>query len=217
MISFKARQNRLRKASMGVLRDGSAFTLLEMLVVLFLLSLTMTLLMQGLSHVLTVKTRLLANTSYTNTGVLRDYWLRQVISAITPENVDGKNTFKGLSKKIHGLSLSGITTGCGVPVPMQIEIRVKGNYVELLYKESESKEIKLGTWQTTMGEFRFLSATGTWEKQWPPPNDIDAKQLPEGIQLLIGDKGAPVFLCFSAIAGSKTSRLSMQDYYESTL
>jgi len=160
------------------------FTLVEMLVVLVLVSLVMTLTMQGLSSALDLRGRVIKEVVHQQTTRLQQYWLRSVVASLYPEQVHRTDVFKGDRQKISGLTLAPLISDTGIPVPFTLSIQRSQGQASMVYREADFDPWVLATWQdTATGGFRFRDADGKWTSKWPVNKVIPADPQQEQIQL----------------------------------
>ncbi len=193
-------------------KSSAGFTLLEILVVLVLLSMVMTMLMQGLSMIYNIRSRILVQINELRVNRLREHLLVDLLSAITPDHPKGDAVFAGDENGIYGLSLLSLQSDVGVPV----QIRLWGDNADeqsrLLYQQGDSMEVEIGRWQSTTVQFTFFTKDGEEYHTWPPRNS-SLPQLPSAIMIRVGEEPEyPVW--FVPILGRTEARPNVQEHFE---
>ncbi len=204
-------------------RGQTAFTLLEMLVVLVIISMVTLLLMQSLQYVLDLRVRFVQQLDDMQQGALRAYWFRSSTSALLPDYnpVPGiaqnrpLQLFKGTETGFSGLTLAGLEAPAGVPTAFAWQLTYEEGQTWLEYHTEQGQIWRILSWAGRHGHFAYLNAQGEWRNEWmqqqpfsfsslsqgfspkkPPP------QLPEAIALH-GTKRAQPFTWVVRIAGNK--------------
>jgi general secretion pathway protein J len=193
-------------------RATAGFTLLEMLVVLVLVSLITTLLMQGLSQVLVLRSRVFAQLDGQRVTALQQHWFVSVNAALAPDQPEGEHVFAGQTGRLHGLSLMPLNGVAGMPTPVTWELEQVDNETVLRYQEGESEPWEVAHWLGDTEGFRYLDDEGTWHAQWPPGLQTTA-QLPAAIQLYVaGVRGPHVWV--ASVRGRREPRPDTKDLLE---
>ncbi len=167
------------------------FTLLEMLVVLVLVALISTLLLEGISHVLLLRERLLGVRSSV-AGLLPDYPTAQsnlLFQARSPQ------VFEGQSDALSGLTLAALDANGGVPT----------RFSWRLLRANQEYWAVMG-WPGEQGEFRYQDKAGKWHEQWPPALGLEPPQLPSAV-LLTGLRQQQAFTWLVPILGREAAAL----------
>lgn len=167
-------------------RQPNGFTLLEVLVVLVLVSLIVSLLFQGISHVAALRARILTQLDSQRNGLLQENWLRGVCSAVIIDPNLAEKSFFGNHHEVRGLSLGPLLGSVGVPTPFVLTVESIRGGVVLRYQENDREKLALGEWRASAGELSFLDKEGKWLPQWPPLAGAGA-QLPQAIMLEVMD------------------------------
>jgi general secretion pathway protein J len=193
----------------------SGFTLLEVLVVLMIISLAVTLLIQGLSSVLQIRQKVRDNLLATKPAILQQTFLRTLLSSMASDDIKGKHRFTGTAQKITGFSLAPLLSPQGVPVLVELHIEQKDEACTLHYAEPGSPSLLLGTWQQSRCHFSYLADEKKMSVEWVPPAG-ELIQLPSGIAFHVENtEGDQVFYLFAAIQGRKLARFYIADYFDS--
>ncbi len=202
----------------------NGFTLLETLVVLFILSLVMTLLMQGIANIYRIRTSLGNTIINANPEVLRRQWLQNVMTAMTADSSNGSHKFTGTATEITGLTLSPLLGRSGVATPVQLVINQReDNSCSLIYKEEGQQPLQLGSWQQAECHFSYSSAGNSHyrnnnrEKQIFHSNwQYDKKhllQLPDGILFTVtNNRKEHLSTLFAAVASRKQDRILFSEF-----
>ncbi len=197
------------------------FTLLETLAVLVILTLVMTLLLEGLSSVYQIRTSLGNNLlSKGPRQLLHQHWLRTIISNMTADSAIGSHKFSGSETRLQGLTLAPLFGKPGVPTPVSLKIKQeKNDACVLFYKEEGQELLQLGKWQQAKCNFSYLNSEGKnseqqqhfqTTKQYQPK---DGMQLPQGVLFtVINERKEPVYTIFSAITGYRENRVFFAEF-----
>ncbi len=170
-----------------------AFTLLEMLVVLVLVSMVTLLLMQGLSYVLNLRVRFVQQLEDLQQGALKAYWFRSSTAALLPDfrplpkitQNRPAQIFQGTDVRFSGLTLAGLEAEPGVPTAFAWELTYADGMTQLQYHSEHEQTWTLLSWNGRRGGFEYLDAQGAWHSAWPPHlfTQETGAQLPEAIAL----------------------------------
>ncbi len=190
--------------------DRRGFTLVEVLVVLVLLSMMMTLLMQGLTYVGGMRLRFLAQVERQQQGGLPSSWFRRVSSAMTPDHKRGQHLFSGDTRGFKGLTLAPLLGATGIPVPVYLFLEQQGENLRLMYQEYEDTPLELATWSASAGELRYLDDEGVWQGQWPLAEQGRQAQLPRAIMAQIR-QAVGVQVWYGSIAGRRHPPTVLRD------
>jgi len=195
----------------------TAFTLLEMLVVLVILSMVTLLLMQSLQYVLDLRVRFVQQLDDLQQGALRAYWFRSSTAALLPDFRAAPHViqnrpvkvFKGTDTSFSGLTLAGLEAPSGVPTAFAWKLNYDDGNVQLEYHTEQEQVWQILSWTGQRGRFEYLDAKGQWHNYWPPQLftfTLDPQnktpQLPEAIALH-GIKRAQPFTWIVRIQGQK--------------
>ncbi len=185
-------------------QDG-AFTLIEMIVVLILVSLISLLVVDGFSQVLLIKTRYLGAMERYHTEALGQFWFRGLVTGLTPDVANGDYVFKGDANGFSGISLCSLHMSAGVPGAFALTITTEQNGIALRYHNAKARlDWAMGFWRSSDAHFSYLDADMIWRKDWPPVIG-EEQQLPEAIMLEIDDPVSPLAWVVS-IPGQHTDR-----------
>ncbi len=160
------------------------FTLLEMLVVLILVGFISTLLLQGFSYVLHLRSRFLVQLYDLQQGTLQEHWFRSTTAAIVTDYKGGESMFQGKERELSGLTLSALDTTLGVPTPFAWQMDYSDGMMVLRYQNSQGEKWDVARWLGDEGHFRYMARDGKWHNQWPPQFGTSPPQIPRLILLL---------------------------------
>jgi len=193
-----------------------AFTLLEMLVVLVIVSLISLLLFDMLDYVLQLRVRFSAYTMQMQQGAMKAHWFRSSTQALIPAYPDQKAAlFSGNAKKFSGLTILSLEAEAGVPMRFAWELREQNGWTVLAYRpQQESAQDEkiwpIMQWVGGEGRFQYLDEAQQWHEQWPPVIEdvtqfakmVQFSQLPQAI-VLYGLNGQRPLTWLVAIDGQK--------------
>lgn len=197
-----ARRLRLRDAGM---------TLLEMLVVLVLVGMLVTVAFDGLSRLFDLRQRLGAWIDLAGDNAITSSWLRDSLAGSVPEYDNGPYPFRGGERSLTGLTIAGLRTRAGVPVPYEWRLAVdpQGSGSVLEYRDITDLNYSVyWRWQGDPGRFTYFADDGKSYPTWPPtgltlPTGVTIPQLPAAIQV---DFGGPPLGRLTVYAGIVTMR-----------
>lgn len=202
------------------MRDDRGFTLLEVLVVLVLVSLTMTVLMQGVLYALQLRTQFLVQQQHLREDFLPEHWFRTSSAALAPAKADSPEAFQGDHDGFRGLSLMPLLGEPGVPVRIEWRLALSNGQRILQYRQfggSREPVLEIAAWpDTATVQFDYLDGEGRWGEQWPPADASQAiPRLPVALRLQRLDAERPL-LWLSAVAGRRDPRLDLREWLDGT-
>jgi len=157
---------------------------LEVLVVITIVGLISTLLVQGFTYVIHLRSQFLTQLDDLQRGALQEYWFRSTTGALTPDYNDGKHIFKGDSEKFSGLTLAPLNAPAGTPMGFSWQLELKEGTTTLRYQDETDNTLEVMRWLGEEGSFTYWSATGESSEEWPPTFGLEPPQLPQLIQLV---------------------------------
>jgi len=182
-----------------------AFTLLEVLVVLVIVSLISTLLLQGFGYTVNLRSKVLRQLGRVQNEELTEYWFRQTTSSFSLREKQPEEalSFQGSAHSIKGESLVSLDQPIGVISPIEWHIEsTDDGYLHLYYRKSQNqkKGWLIATWLGKEANFSYLDPIGNWHSYWPV--EQYPEQLPTGIMLNVAqDRNS--FFWYSRIIGEK--------------
>jgi len=159
-----------------------AFTLVEMLVVMVIVSLLITVIMQGFGYSMGLYQRVVKSQKSAYSEVLAYGWLRSTLAA----QVAARPKDLGLEGENNGLSTytyEPLLDQSGLKTRIQWQVVQEGNIASLSYREGDT-EFAVYRWPESSGQFEYLDEKGVWHKQWPAEK-ADTPPLPVSIRLLV--------------------------------
>ncbi len=171
----------------GSLRQTLGFTLIEMLVVLVLLGIITTLLIEGFTYVIRLRSRVLAHVEEITVRKMEENWVRSLCGGLTPDFKGEKHVFIGQRSYLSGLTLAPLKSNPGVPTPFTLQFRQEDGEIFLDYREWDGEIWEIAHWKGTEAGFAYADKSGQWGKQWPVPKVQKMSQLPEGVVLEVDD------------------------------
>ena len=182
---------------------------MEMLVTLVLAGLITTLLIQGLTHVLNLRIRVLSQVERQTAETLRFHWFQEVSAALTPDHPNGENVFSGDKNHFQGLTFAPLKGAKGVPTPVTMELFSGHGHILLQYREQNNAPWEIVRRTGNSGKFSYLDSKGRWHEKWPPSPDVST-QLPDGILLEMQDARGPL-IWFAALSGRRDPKPRLKD------
>jgi general secretion pathway protein J len=161
----------------------TGFTLLEVLVVLIFIALLSTLLFQGITYVLYLRSQFLVQFNQFQQGLMQEYWFRNSIEGIVADYEAGDHIFKGDSQELSGLTLAAIDALPGTPTPFAWQLQFNDEMTILRYKNSQNEFWEIHRWLGKEGYFSYMDIKGDWHRQWPPTLGTKSPQIPRFIRL----------------------------------
>jgi prepilin-type N-terminal cleavage/methylation domain-containing protein len=178
-------------------RIKKGFTILEMLVVIAISAMLVTMLLQGLQHVMNLHHRFGVELDRNRQVAMRQSWLTQLIEGLHPDFINGSNKFQGSEFELKGISNGVFTQHLGVPTPFSLKLRYDSgdNRTILEYTESAQKDtpLTLLSWAGRRGRFTYIDHKQQLHDRWPPELDQN-QQIPSGIELETDRDGQPWLL-----------------------
>ncbi len=170
----------------------SAFTMVEMLVVLVILGLISTLLIQMLGYTLQLRERVLKQISAVREDTLTESWFRQTLMSATPGPKVLETSFQGTSKLVSALTLMPLDRSPGIAERVEWRLEVRPEGIELRYRSDSGNDWLVHHWASKKAAFRYLDEKDVWHEQWPPLFGETGNRLPKGILLTVEDSRFPV-------------------------
>lgn len=199
-------------------RRCQAFTLLEMLVVLVLVSLIVTFMLEGLSYTLSLRERFSNYLAASRNSFLIEHWFRESTANLFPvfEDIEKDSLFEGKTRRLSGLTLAGLDAQSGVPVPFTWELTFQGTQTVLSYKTARQQEWPILEWSGEAGGFQYLSEDDQWHETWPVEESqtvVDYEyvkpQLPKAIAFS-GIEDGHIFKWVVAVRGKRKPLIDYQ-------
>lgn len=183
------------------------FTLLEVLVVLVLVSLTMTVLIQGVLYTLQLRAQFLAQQQRLWEDFLPESWFRSSSAALSPARASSLEAFQGDRNGFRGLSLMPLLGDPGTPVRIEWHLIPRDGQQILQYHQFTSSPepvLEIAAWPDTVTvQFGYLDGEGYWGERWPPADaSQEIPRLPVALRLQSLDAERPILWQVS-IAGRR--------------
>ncbi len=199
------------------MKQQTAFTLLEVLVVLVLVSLISMLLMQGLGFVLQLRTQFVNQLDDLQQGTLQEYWFRSSTRSLFPAGSQSPFVFKGDKYSFSGLTTASLHDDIGTPVAFKWALITQQDKTKLYYypnliNDPEQNWLVM-EWFGNEGQFEYLDTEGKWFSQWPPQAFEAANQLPEAV-LLTGKRRQQRLQWLVSVIGMKSAPLQINPMFD---
>lgn len=181
------------------------FTLLETLVALVIASLVSVLIMQGLSHALMLRERVLELTQYQREDALRRGWFNDSVQSLVADLPEiERHRFEGEANGFRGLTLSALQELPGVPTTMAWQLEREGEIFRLLYGQGGNSGQLAWAWQAPRARFSYFSPETGWQEAWPPAG-YQGPPLPALVAFETEWRGRPV-TWVAAVQGGRAPR-----------
>ena len=174
----------------GQLDAMRGFTLLETLVVLVLVSLLSVLMVQGLSHALMLRERVLDLTQFQREDALRRGWFQDTAQGLLAdlERIED-HQFTGTSERFSGYSLAPLLGPPGAPAVIEWRLEQTGELFRLYYRQQDAPPRLTWEWRTDQAEFVYFAPEVGWVSQWPPAQLDGTSALPAVVALQASWRG----------------------------
>lgn len=147
---------------------AAGFSLLEVLVTMVIVALIVTLLMQGLSQALDLRTRLLRHHQLAVVAGLQEQWFRDTVSAAMADLPDALGGMVGSADALEFVT-SGALGGQGLQRVRWSLVPVAGGW-SLHYSDPRLPELVVIEGPLADASFSYLgSDSREWEDRWEPP------------------------------------------------
>jgi hypothetical protein len=174
--------------------SAAAFTVVELLVVLVIVSLVGAILMTGFERVLDIRLRLAAFLDGTDAPMLVAGWFRDSVKAMIADADTGTDRFVGEPRSLAALSLAPLNGLAGVPTRVSWEIvyEAAAGRTYLRYRNDDGEPMTIASWPGDYGDFRYCATDFKCSDTWPV--DKKSTQLPALIRLdaVKGDAQWPI-------------------------
>ncbi len=163
--------------------NQTAFTLVEMLVVLVLMGLIISILFQGLSLTGKVNERLVPKLQQQQLTLLQQQWFRETVSGLVA-GFSPNEKFAGNNQGFRGLSVNSLAAEVSAPATINWSITSFKSGLELSYRQNSDTQWQIQSFPLDSSpEFSYLSQNGQWLSKWTvsTKNTQAANQLPEAI------------------------------------
>jgi hypothetical protein len=171
----------------------------------------MSMLMQGLSMVYNLRSRILVQANEARTDRLREYLIFDLLSSLTPDDSDGDAVFAGNEDGFYGMSLLPLQESAGVPAQIRFWADNGSDESRLLYKQYDLPSVQMGKWQSEKIQFVYMDKAGDEYSTWPQRNS-NMPQLPAVIEIRLGKTRASSYQ-FVPVLGRKQPRATVQGIF----
>lgn len=184
-------------------RRCHAFTLLEMLVTLVVVSLVAGLLGQALFQLSRIERLLEGGQLSSMADAVRADWVRSAIESLLPGEQGSSERLVGSERELEGLSADVPM----LPAPglaklhlrLAFDAAAQTTQLQLLDTlavpgQDTREPVVLLSWPGREGRFRYLDDAGQWHADWPLPLASSNSALPRAIALETGLSALPVLV-----------------------
>ncbi len=159
-----------------------AFTLIEMLVVLIIVSMIVTLIVQGFGYSLGLYQRVVKSQNSAYRQALAYHWLTSSLSA--PVAMRPKDrALEGNAAQLSTYTYQPLLAPQGLKTLISWELQQQAGQLVLSYREGRSY-FPVYQWPDASGHFEFLGDGGQWLDHWPVQKS-DNLPLPQAIRVLV--------------------------------
>ncbi len=183
-------------------RRATGFTLLEMLVTLVIVAMLAAVLGQGMQQVARVEERLQASGADSQLNMIRREWLRSLIEASLPEQLNAKPQFHGDATGFTFASSEALNVKGSIGGVLHLSLRRDTGrntgaviLATALSSDDQAATPALLSWRGPLGSIKYLDMKGQWHEQWPLPNDLLLPLPPRAVLLELGpEAGGPLLV-----------------------
>lgn len=169
------------------MRRQSAFTLIEMLVVLIIVAMVVTVVMQGFGYSLGLYQRVVKNQANAYQQAFAYRWFASTLQsqvAMRPKDLG----LEGNQYQLSTYTYNSLIGAPGLKTRIAWELETNDGDLLLGYREGK-RQFTVNTWVGAKGQFQYMDIEKNWRDLWLPQKDEPAA-LPNAIRLQIhqGDK-----------------------------
>lgn len=187
----------------------AGFTLLETLVALVITALASVLIMQGLSHALMLRERVVEHTQFQREDMLRRAWFGESVNALIADipRIE-RHRFRGDADGFHGLTLAPLQELPGVPVAVDWSIEREDDIVHLYYQQPDRARQRVWSWRAETARFAYFDPQLGWSARWPPAT-ANASPLPASVAFVSEWRDKPL-TWVASVLGARTPRNGLE-------
>ena len=152
-------------------RRASGFTLLEAIVTLVIVSLLVTVLMQALSHALSLRTRLLRFQGEARVAYLQEAWFRETVAGAQLDLGDALGPLEGSSQSLAYATPAPLVANGMARVRWWVERGTQGE--SLHYADAATADLVIVAGPLEQASFSYLDRQGEWHREWQPEEDAE--------------------------------------------
>jgi general secretion pathway protein J len=176
----------MRPFSKSLIGQQRAFTLIEMLVVLIIVSLIVTVVMQGFGYTLGLYQRVVGAQKVAYEQVLSYQWFTRSLQAQVAKRPKDRS-LEGSNVELSTYSFRPLIGPQGLKTMIAWELQSTSEGLALRYKEHEISFI-VQRWPQAIGKFEYLDDEGNWQETWPVKESAESP-LPDAIRLVVSVGG----------------------------
>ncbi len=184
-----------------------AFTLIEMLVVMVIVSLLITVIMQGFGYSLGLYQRVVTTQKNAYTEVLAYNWLRSTLGASVAARPKDRG-LEGNAVEVATYTYQPLAELAGLKTRVAWLLVQDSERLRLEYREGNTS-FTVYSWPTATGRWEYMDDKKEWHAQWPIAK-LDFPPLPNAIRLQVG-RGKDIFNYVISIDTRKMPEMSMDE------
>lgn len=159
------------------------FTLIEMMVVMVIVSLLITIIMQGFGYSMGVYQRVVSQQRQAYTVVMAERWFQSTLSSQVAARPKDQGLI-GSNAELTTYSFMPLIEETGLKTRIGWRLSQSKDELILAYQENQVS-LTVHRWPESTGRIEYLDTeTGRWIDHWPTKNP-DAPSLPKAIRLVI--------------------------------
>lgn len=159
-----------------------AFTLIEMLVVMVIVSLLITVIMQGFGYSLGLYQRVVTTQKNAYTEVLAYNWLRSTLGvsvAARPKDLG----LEGDASEVTTYTYQPLVERAGLKTRISWQLIQDSEKLRLEYREGNTN-FNVYSWPTATGRWEYMDEKQQWHSKWPPEKST-LTPLPSAVKIQV--------------------------------
>lgn len=164
------------------IRRQSAFTLIEMLVVMIIVAMVVTLVMQGFGYSLGLYQRVVKNQASAYQQAFAYRWFTSTLQSQVAMRLKDRG-LEGNQYQFSTYTYAPLAGTSGLKTRIAWELETNGGNLVLGYREG-TQQFTVNTWVGAKGQFQYMDIEKNWRDQWVPQKD-EPTALPSAIRLQV--------------------------------